>query len=161
MARKKKAPSRKPVAPRAKRKSSRKTPAKARSTARLTAGPKPSTSKRRGRPPGSKNKTTTAKKKRAPRGSLMAKLLERERRIKRRWHDTARRAKQMLHDLQLAHKAAEQRAAEAARITEAREKALQSFAEKWDRKYSAKLAQKQRKATLRQGVHRKRRRRSA
>ena len=156
MPRKKSARARKQTAaPRVRSKTRSTTRRKTRTVARQASSLKPAAPKRRGRPPGSKSKT--AQKKRAPRGSLLKQLLEKERRIKQRWHEAARNAKQVLHDLQVAHRAAEQRAVATARMAEAKAKALQSFAEKWERKYLAKLAKRQHRAARPGG----RRRRSA
>ena len=103
--------------------------------------------KRRGRPPGSKNAaaknkmaTASVKKKRAPRGSLLKRLLEKERRIKQRWRVAAGNAKRAMLEMLKTHKMAEKRAATAARLAEAREQAVQKFAEQWDRKHLVKQA---------------------
>lgn len=109
--------------------------------------------KRRGRPPSRKNpaaktKMDAVKKKRAPRGSLLKKLLEKERRIKQRWRVAAGKAKRAMLEMLKTHKLAEKRAAAAARLAEARERAVQKFAEQWDRKHLVKQAKEHTGATV-------------
>ena len=119
--------------------------------------------KRRGRPPGSKNAVTkskadAAKKKRAKRGSLLKQMLEKERRIKQRWRVAAGKAKRAMLEMLKTQKAAEKRAATAARLDTARARAVQKFIEQWDRKHLPKRARKSAKDAL---PKRRRKRRSA
>jgi hypothetical protein len=109
---------------------------------------------RRGRPP--KAVTTPVKKKRARRGSGLAKALERERRVRRRWKAASVAARKELAALKKVLAGLEKRQRAEERYARTRAQALAAFEAKWEKRYAKKLARLEAKP-----VRRRRKRRAA
>jgi hypothetical protein len=109
-----------------KKKTRRRTAGSATTTTPVRAAAAP---KRRGRPKQGTAKTSAASDR-----------LAHERAQKERWRAAAKDARQQLKEAVKAQKAAEKLARKMERLNTAKEKAIQSFASQWERKYFGALA---------------------